>query len=74
VNTLFTVTSTCPGATKILAGGSAYSVSAAGQHNRVAILRSYPSAANAWTVTARVNQALGAAATLTVSNYAVCTV
>lgn len=74
MNTLFTVTSSCPGVTKILGGGGAYSVSAAGQHNRVAILRSYPSAANAWAVTVRVNQALGAAATLTVSTYAVCTV
>jgi hypothetical protein len=74
VNTLFSATSTCPGVTKILGGGGAYSVSAAGQHNRVAMLRSYPSSANAWTVTVRVNQALGAAATLTVSTYAACTV
>lgn len=74
MNTLFSVTSSCPGTTKILGGGGSYSVAPVGQHNRVALLRSYPSAANAWTVTIRVNTALGAAATLTVNVYAICTV
>ena len=74
MNTLFTVTKTCPGTTVIMGGGGTYSVSNAAQHNRVALLQSYPSAANAWTVTVRVNTALGAGVTLTVSAYAVCTV
>ena len=74
MNALFTVTKTCPGTTVIMGGGGTYSVSNAAQHTRVAMVQSYPSAANAWTVTVRVNTALGAGVTLTVSTYAVCTV
>jgi hypothetical protein len=74
VNTLYTVTRTCPGTSVIMGGGGSYTVSNAAQHNRVAIVQSYPSAPNAWTVTVRVNTALGAGVTLTVSTYAVCTV
>jgi hypothetical protein len=74
VNTLFSVTSSCPGTTKILGGGGSYSVAPIGQYNRVALVRSYPSAANAWTVTIRVNAALGPLATITASVYAICTV
>jgi len=44
------------------------------QYNRVALVESYPSAANAWTVTVRVNANLGGVVTLTVVAYAVCTV
>ena len=57
-----------------MGGGGTYTVSNAAQFNRVAIVQSYPSAANAWTVTVRVNQALGAGVTITLSTYAVCTV
>ncbi len=57
-----------------MGGGGTYTVSNAAQFNRVALVQSYPSAANAWTVTVRVNTALGAGVTLTVSTYAVCTV
>jgi len=69
----YTLTSTCPAGKKILGGGWTYSVSTAGQTSRVAV-DSYPSAADAWTVTIRVNQNLGVSVTITLSVYAVCTV
>ena len=73
-NTIVSATVTCPSGTKILGGGGTYTVSNANQYSRVAIVQSYPSAANAWTFAVRVNTALGAGVTLTVSTYAVCTV
>ena len=69
----YTLSSTCPAGKKILSGGHTYSVSNAGQTNRVSV-DSYPSAANAWTVTVRVNQNLGGSVTISLSVYAVCTV
>ena len=68
------VTSTCPAGKKIFGGGETYTVSNAGQTDRVAVVQSYPSAADAWTVTVRVNQNLGGSVTITLSVYAVCTV
>lgn len=69
----YSLTSTCPSGKKILGGGWTYTVSTAGQTDRVSV-DSYPSAADAWVVTIRVNQNLGAAVTITLSVYAVCTV
>jgi len=69
----YSLTGTCPSGKRILGGGFTYSVSTAGQTNRVSV-DSYPSAADAWTVTILVNQNLGAAVTITLSVYAVCTV
>jgi hypothetical protein len=67
-------TAACPAGKKILGGGGSYSVSNAGQTSRVALVASYPSAANAWTTSLRVNQGLGSGVTATVRAYAVCTV
>jgi hypothetical protein len=69
----FSLTSTCPPGKKILGGGFRYSTSTANQANRLTV-DSYPSSASAWTVTASVFQNLGAAVTISVSVYAVCTV
>jgi hypothetical protein len=69
----YTLTRTCPVGKKILSGGHTYSVSTVAQVTRVSV-DSYPSAAGAWTVTVRVNQNLGAAVTVSLSVYAVCTV
>jgi len=69
----YSLTSTCPAGEKILSGGHTYSVSTAGQTNRVSV-GSYPSAVDAWTVTVRVNQNLGGSVTISLSVYAVCTV
>jgi hypothetical protein len=69
----YTLTSTCPAGKKILGGGHTYSLSTIAQANRVSV-NSYPSAADAWTVTVRVNQNLGAIVTISLSVYAVCTV
>ena len=72
--TVVSAVATCPASKKILGGGAGYSVSNVAQTNRVSVLTSSPSAADAWTVTARVNQNLGGTVTVTVSAYAVCTV
>ncbi len=69
----YSLTSTCPSGKKILGGGWTYTVSTAGQTSRVSV-DSYPSAADAWTVTISVNQNLGAGVTITLSVYVVCTV
>ncbi len=69
----YALTSTCPVGKKILSGGYTYSVSTAGQVDRVYVV-SYPSAANAWTVEVRVHQNLGNGVTISLSVYAVCTV
>ncbi len=69
----YALTSTCPAGKKILGGGWTYSLSTPNQSSRVT-LDSYPSAANAWTVTIRVNQNLGGTVTISLSVYAVCTV
>jgi hypothetical protein len=68
----YSLTSTCPAGKKIV-GGYTYSVSTAGQTNRVSV-DSYPSAADTWTVAVRVHQNLGGAVTISLSVYAVCTV
>ena len=72
--TVVSATVTCPAGKKILGGGGTYTVSNANQYSRVAPLQSYPSAGNAWTSAVRVNTALGAGVTVTVTTYAVCTV
>jgi len=72
--TVISAVATCPASKTILGGGASYSLSNAAQTNRVSLLTSSPSAADAWTVTARVNQNLGGTVTVTVSAYAVCTV
>jgi hypothetical protein len=69
----YALTSTCPAGKKILGGGYTYSVSTAGQTNRVSV-DSYPSGADAWAVVVRVHQNLGGAVTVSLSVYAVCTV
>jgi hypothetical protein len=69
----YSLTSTCPAGKKIISGGYTYSVSTAGQTNRVSV-DSYPSAADAWTVTVKVNQGLGGSVSISLSVYAVCTV
>jgi hypothetical protein len=69
----YSLTSTCPAGKEILAGGYTYAVSTVGQTNRVSV-DSYPSAPNAWTAIVRVHQNLGAAVTISLSVYAVCTV
>jgi maltoporin len=74
MGTTVTATATCPAGKKILGGGGSYTVSNASQANRVGLIASYPSAANAWTVTARVHQGLSSGFTTTVTTYAVCTV
>jgi hypothetical protein len=69
----YSLTSTCPAGTKILGGGYSYTVSTAGQTNRVSV-SSYPSSADAWTAIVWVNTSLGGAVTISLSVYAVCTV
>jgi Collagen triple helix repeat (20 copies) len=69
----YSLTSTCPAGKKILGGGYTYSLSTAAQANRVSV-NPYPSAADAWTVTVRVNQNVGGAVTISLAVYAVCTV
>jgi hypothetical protein len=74
VGTVVSATATCPAGKKILGGGGSYTVSNSGQVSRVALIASFPSAANAWTTSVRANQGLGSGVTVTVSTYAVCTV
>jgi maltoporin len=74
MGTMVTATATCPAGKKILGGGGSYTVSNASQISRVGLIETYPSAANAWTVTARVHQGLSSGFTTTVTAYAVCTV
>jgi hypothetical protein len=69
----YTLTSTCASGKKILGGGYTYSLSTPAQANRVTV-DSYPSAADTWTATVRVNQNLGGTVTIALSVYAVCTV
>jgi hypothetical protein len=69
----YALTSTCPAGKKILGGGYAFTVSTVGQTGRVSV-DSYPSAADAWTASAKVHQGLGGAVTISLSVYAVCTV
>ena len=69
----YSLSNTCPAGKKILGGGYTYSVSNGAQANRVSV-NSYPSSATAWTTTVRVNTALGATVTVSLSVYAVCTV
>jgi hypothetical protein len=69
----YSLTSPCPPGKKILSGGYTFSVSTVGQADRVSV-DSYPSAADAWTATVKVHQNLGAAVTISLSVYAVCTV
>jgi hypothetical protein len=68
------VTATCPAGKKVLGGGFTYSLSNASRTDRVAPVASYPSAANAWTATIRVNAGLGGGVSATLSVYVVCTV
>jgi hypothetical protein len=73
MGTMVTATATCPAGKKILGGGASYSVSSSSQTNRVDLVVSIPSAANAWTASLRVGQNLTSGVTATVRTYAVCT-
>ena len=69
----YSLTSTCPAGTKILGGGYSYTLSTPAQANRVSV-SSYPSSTTEWTAFVRVNSNLGAAVTISLAVYAVCTV
>ena len=69
-----TATVSCP-ATKVLLGGGAEITTTVANKERAVLVASYPSAAATWTAIGVVSTAaLGAAQTMTVRAYAICTV